>query len=84
MDELYGVLNNLGYPASFQYPHLNKLEQIQSKYTENPNSQDEPHTSSFFMSKSLSSSTPRYEKVRNVLFFLSSAATVGSVTSASA
>lgn len=41
-------------------------------------------TSSFPRSKSLSSSTPRYENVRNVLFFLSSAARAGSVTPESA
>ena len=34
------------------------------------------------MSRSLSSSTPRYEKVRKVRFFLSSAATLASVISA--
>lgn len=42
------------------------------------------HTSSLLKSKSLSSSTPRYENERKVLFFLSSAATAGSVTDESA
>lgn len=42
------------------------------------------HTSSLLRSKSLSSSIPRYENVRNVRFFLRSAATWGSVTEESA
>ena len=41
-------------------------------------------TSSLLKSKSLSSSTPRYEKVRKVLLFFNSAATAGSVISWSA
>jgi hypothetical protein len=41
-------------------------------------------TSSLPRSRSLSSSTPRYENVRNVRFFFRSAATWGSVTLASA
>lgn len=40
-------------------------------------------TSSLLRSRSLSSSTPRYENVRNVRFFLSSAARAGSVISES-
>lgn len=45
---------------------------------------DDKRTSSLPKSKSFSSSTPRKEKVLKVLFFLSSAATVGSVTEESA
>lgn len=41
-------------------------------------------TSSLLRSRSFSSSTPRYENVRNVRFFLSSAANAGSVTLESA